>query len=361
MKSTKIIILSLIFFALLATHTHAAPPSSTNYTLNEFGFGSGGTNNSTSTNFGLFGLLGDMENNTLSSTNYKALSGLTYTLQANTPPAPTFTNPSNYYNQLHLTINQGNNPQDTTYAIAISTDNFVSETNYIQNDNTIGTVLGSEDWQTYTSWGGASGITLVGLSPSTTYTVKIKSYQGKYTQTGFGPTTQASTTTSTLSFDIDIASSDTDTDPPFTLNIGTLTAGSVITSTNKIWIDLSTNGTAGGIVYVYGANSGLSSATTSETISSATTNLATVGTGYGARSNSVSQASGGPMQASSPYNGASDNVGVLDTSKRIIFDSSSQPVTAGRTSFEIKAKANQVTAAADDYSDTLTIITTAAF
>jgi len=67
--------------------------------------------------------------------------------------------------------------------------------------------------------------------------------------------------------------------------------------------------------------------------------LGSASQGYGLIDNTVSQTSGGPMQKLSPYNGAADNVGLLDTTKRTIFDSSSQPVTNGQGVFNLKAKA----------------------
>lgn len=117
----------------------------------------------------------------------------------------------------------------------------------------------------------------------------------------------------------------------------------------------------GGSVYVYGANAGLISTATSYTITAVSNNLAAISEGYGARGSTVAQSSGGPMRKVTPFDGAGDNVGVLDSSKRIIFDSTNQPVTAGRASFEIKAKASNVAKAATDYADTLTVITSATF
>jgi hypothetical protein len=75
----------------------------------------------------------------------------------------------------------------------------------------------------------------------------------------------------------------------------------------------------------------------------------------------VSQSSGGPMQALSPYNGASDNVGTLDTAKRYIYDTNSSAVTGGRVSFTLKAKASNTTPSAGDYTDILTIIAIGSF
>lgn len=336
-------------------------PTSTNYKITDFTFGGGGSANSTSTNYSLFGVLGEVETGKPGSTNYKLGAGLSYTFAANVPPAPTFTNPDNYYNKLKIVINEGGNPSDAKYAIAISTDNFVADTKYVQSDNTVSATLGTEDWQTYTSWGGAAGVNITGLTPGTTYTVKAAAKRGNFTETGFGPTVQASTVSPSLTFDIDVASTDTETSPPFTVSIGELTAATVITATNKVWVDVDTNGTSGATIYVYGTNNGLLSSATSYTISAVSANLASATEGYGARGSSVSQTSGGPMQILAPYNGVSDNVGIVDSSKRVVFDSSNQPVTAGRASFEIKAKASAVAKAATDYSDTLTVITSSSF
>lgn len=354
--------LFLLPILLIFTLSEAnAGPASTNYELKDYTFGGGGTQNSTSTNYSIFGVAGETEFGKPGSTNYKAGAGLVYTLQANVPPAPTFTNPSSYYNKLKIVVAEGGNPTDAKYAIAISTDNFATDTKYVQNDNTVGTALGLEDWQTYASWGGASGVNIIGLSPNTTYTVKVASKRGNFTETGFGPTAQASTVNSSLAFDIDISATDTDTDPPFSVAIGELTAATVITASNKVWVDVDTNGTGGATVYVYDANSGLTSTATSYTITAVSNNLAAISEGYGARGSTVTQTSGGPMRKVAPFDGTGDTVGILDSAKRVIFDSTDQPVTAGRASFEIKAKASSVAKAASDYADTLTIITSATF
>lgn len=338
-----------------------AGPTSINYELKDYTFGGSGTQDSDSTNYSIFGVAGETEFGKPGSTNYKAGAGLIYTLQANVPPVPTFTNPASYYNMLKIVINTGGNPTDAKFAIAISTDNFATDTKYVQNDNTVGATLGLEDWQTYSGWGGASGINIIGLSPSTTYTVKVTAKQGNYTETGFGPTTQASTVNASLSFDIDVSSTDTETDPPFTVAIGELTPAMVITATNKVWVDVDTNGTGGASIYVYGANNGLKSTNTNYTITAVSNNLAAISEGYGARGSTVSQTSGGPMRKVAPFDGLADNVGILDSQKRIMFDSTNQPVTAGRSSFEIKAKAGAVAKAASDYADTLTVIASATF
>jgi hypothetical protein len=365
LKFKVLIFLSIFNFALLTFNLSGAAaqgnPASANFRITDFTFGGGGTARSDSTNFSILGVAGEIESGQLSSANFRAGTGLVFTLMANVPPAPSFTNPSNFYNKLRLVINQGGNPSDAIYAIAISTDNFAADTRYVQNDNTVGTVLGAEDWQTYALWGGASGVNIIGLSPNTTYTVKVAARRGNFTQSDFGPTAQAATIGPTLSFDIDVAATDIETNPPYQVSIGELTAATVITAANRIWVDIDTNGESGAIIYVYGANNGLLSPSTSYVIGAVSSNLATANEGYGARGSTASQGSGGPMRIISPYNGTGDNVGTLDTLRRAIFDSSSLPVVAGRASFEIKAKASSVALASADYSDTLTVITSASF
>lgn len=339
----------------------STPPTSGNYKLLEYGFGSGGTASSSSNNYSLFGTLGQVDQGSPSSANYFIGAGLEYTIQASVSAAPTFTNPSNWYNKLHLTINRGgNDPSDYEYAIRIASGSGAFE--YVQNDNTVGPLLNDEDWQSFSTWGGTGGFNIIGLYPSTTYTVQVAARQGRfYTQFLWSPTAIASTVNSSLSFDIDVSSIDTETSAPYTLAIGNLSAGSITTATNKVWIDFETNSNNGGYIFVQGTNNGLQSTTASHTISSASVDLTAQPSGYGAKSSTVTQSSGGPMQARSPYNGVSENIGVLDNSKRYIYDTTELPVVGGRVSFELKAKASNTTPSANDYVDILTILATGSF
>lgn len=349
------------FSKIPEAYGQSTPPTSGNFKLMDYGFGAGGTATSSSSNYSLFGMLGQVDQGSPSSSNYFIGAGLEYTLQASAPAAPTFVNPSNWYNKLKITINRGgNDPADTEYAIRIASGSGSFQ--YIQNDNTVGNDLGDEDWQSYSSWGGSSGTNLIGLFPGTLYTVQVAARQGQFfTQFMWSPTSSASTVNSSLSFDIDISSVDTETAAPYTLAIGNLSAGSVTTSTNKIWVDFSTNANNGGFLSISGTNNGLQSTTVSHTITSATADLTAQPTGYGARSNTVSQSSGGPMEALTPYDGTSNNVGALSSSKQYIYDSSQAPVTGGRVSFELKAKASNTTPSANDYTDILTILATGSF
>ncbi|NTW26922.1 MAG: hypothetical protein HGA36_01215 [Candidatus Moranbacteria bacterium] len=326
-------------------------PASTNYQLKDFGFGSGGTSTASSGNYSLDAIAGEISSGKLSSATFGIGSGLTYTNQANVPVAPTFTNPNNYYNKLQLIIDTSGNPADTKFAIAISTDNFATITNYVQSDNTVGTVLGIEDYQAYASWGGASGFYVIGLAANTTYQVKVKAMQGKFTETGFGLVSTAATVNPTMSFGININ----------TINFGNLPAGTVVNSPQSVTASFATNGETGGKVYIIGKNAGLLSASKSYTIASATADLSSAAVqGFGAQGTSATQSSGGPLSIVAPYNVAASNVGIVDTAVREIF-SSANPIVGGSGIFLLKAKSLALTPAASDYSEILTVIASGSF
>lgn len=336
-----------------------AYPASLNYKLKSYEFGAGG-DTSTSGNYSIEGQTGGMSGS-LNSGVYGVDAGLIFEQQAHVPPAPTFVNSSNWYNKLKITINKDSaDPTDATYAIAISDDNWVT-TKWVQNDNTVGTNLGIEDFQTYTNWGGASGEFVIGLAPDTTYKVKVKSRQGLYTESPLGPEASAATTNVAISFDIDVAPTDQESAAPYSVSFGDLTAGSVSTATDKVWIDLTTNAEAGGYIYVSGNNAGLKSSVLNYTITSATADLTGQSEGFGIQSSSESQSSGGPFVDVSPYNGTSENVGIVNTTIRELYSTSGNPIVSGRASFLLKSKSSATTPAADDYADILTLITASTF
>ncbi len=347
---------SLTKFTLLTTVLFAAMPASSSYKLNNYNYGSGGTGSSTSTNYSLNATTGETSNVQSSSTNYSVRSGNNNTQQAIVPVAPTFTNPANYYNKLKFVINPGASPSDTKFSIAISTDNFVT-TQYIQIDNTVGN---TKVYQTFATWGGASGQLVVGLTPSTTYKIKANAIQGNFTETEYGPTASSATVAPSITFDIDTAAADIETSPPYSVSFTSLLPGTVVGSTEKIWVDLDTNAESGAGVFISSLNGGLRSARLSYTITSATADLASASSGYGAQGLSVTQTSGGPLALSSPYNGAGQNVGILNSTIRQLL-ASTLPITAGRASVQIKAKASIATPSSSDYGDTLTITTAGLF
>lgn len=334
-----------------------ALPFSSTYELHDYGFGSGGNGVGDSSTHTLSTLTGELSGVGITSPSYNINPGLTFARQANVPGAPTFVNDADYYNKLKFTLNTGNNPTDTLFAIAISTDNFTT-TNFIQTDNTIGA---SAAYQTYTAWGGASGAYVIGLQTNTIYKIKVKAIQTKYNESAYSVESTASTNVPSLSYDLDISSTDSETSPPYIVSFGTLSVGSVTTASAKIWVDLNTNAESGAFVYIYNSSAGLYSSNANYTITSNSTNLASVSEGYGLQIVSATQASGGPLLSVAPYNGAAENVGIIDTSTRNIFTSSSLPITNGRGSVYVKAKASTTTPSAADYSSTLTMIASATF
>lgn len=196
-----ILVFFLLSIIILSVPSLAfAQPASNNYQLHDFGFGAGG-NSASSSSYQMLGIAGEQSGNPETGNAYKGQPGLLYTHQANVPAAPTFTNPASTYNRLKLIINTSDNPSDSQFAVAITSDNWTT-TNYIQNDFTINNSLGSEDWMTYSSWGGASGVFITNLASNTTYTVKVKARQGNFTETGWGPTATAVTSVPSLSFSV---------------------------------------------------------------------------------------------------------------------------------------------------------------
>jgi len=356
MKKYRVVIVRffMILLALLPQGAFVLFPASTNYTMKDYEFGSGGGFGGSS-NYLLEGVAGE-QTGPQESTNYKTNAGLAYAQTANVPAAPTWVNSSSWYNKLHLTINQANNPSDSVYAVAISDDDFVT-TSYVQNDNTVGSTLGNEDYQSYANWGSGSGEDVIGLSQNTTYKVKVKARQGLYSESAWGPTVSVATSPLSLSFDIDVSTSDSETGAPYNLSIGTLGIGSVTTASEKIWVDLETNAVGGGFVYVAGtSNVGLRSANVNYTIPSSSTDLSGASEGYGVKAATVTN-----VTASSPYNGASENVGVVDATVRELLNSGNAPVTSGRASFELKVKTSTTTPSASDYTDTLTLVASGSF
>ena len=331
-----------------------AGPASATYQLKSYDFGNGGGQGS-SANFRLDANTGAVTGNGASA-SFKNLAGEATTQHTNVPTAPTLTNPSSYYNRLKIVINTASNPTDTLYLIAVSPDSFVT-TYYVQTDQSIGTSLSISNYQTYTAWGGASGFLILGLRASTTYEVKVKAIQGRFSESAYSPTASLATSATSLSFGVTTTLTGT---PPFTSDFSGLTPGSVFSSNADTLIALSTNALLGGTVYVKSANAGLTSAIASYTLNSATADLSVVALGYGIQVISTGQASGGPITSQSPYNGATDNVGGVTTSLQSII-STSAPVTTGTATIRTKAKTDFTVPSTADYTDLLTFIASMSF
>ncbi len=169
----------------------AQTTGSTNYQVEDGTFDGGGEPSS-STNYSSRDSIGDLSDDGSSSTNYKTFAGFVLPAYPGIPAAPTLTNTGGtLYNSLDFIVATGNGQQiDTNYAIAISSDNFVT-TNYIQTDDTVGA---TPAWQTYANWNSGSGERVTGLSPSTTYKIKTKARYGADSESGWSQEASASTT-----------------------------------------------------------------------------------------------------------------------------------------------------------------------
>lgn len=202
---TFVSLLICLFGSLLIAMSVNAGPASTNFELQEYSFGAGGTDtNMNSANFKMFGTLGEVESGRPFSANYKAGSGLIYTLKLNVPPAPTLSNPATNYDRLKFVLNEGGNKSDVTYAISISTDNFASDVRYIKSDKTVGTTLTTSDFKTYANWGPISDAFVTGLNSNTTYYIRAKARVANFTETEWGPaSTGITTSNSSLTFSLD--------------------------------------------------------------------------------------------------------------------------------------------------------------
>ncbi len=183
---------SLVFAPIAQAETL----SGSNYQIENPSLDSGG-GASSSTNYASRDGIGDSNDSSTASGNYSIFPGFFQHAFPGVPATPTLTNTGgSLYNALDYVITTGDGQQtDTNYAIAISSDDFVT-TNYIQVDNTVGTTAA---WQSYTAWGGGSGGRVTGLTASTTYKIKVKARYGTNTETGFSNTATAATVGASLS------------------------------------------------------------------------------------------------------------------------------------------------------------------
>ncbi len=322
---------------------------SSNYQLQNYNLGSGGTNSASSSTYRLNASTGEVSSTPGSGSSDKVLPSSIQAQQANVPLAPTLDNGgSTYYNKLNCTINKGGaDASDYTYAIAVSTVSNFATINYVQSDGTLGA---NQVYRSYAAWGGGSGSFIVGLAPNTTYYVKVAAMQGLFTNSAFGPSANASTANPSLTFSLS----------PSTLNLGSLLAGSVITGGTDIAVGFSTNAGTGGNVYIAGANVGLRSVTTGTTIAAVSADLTSQSQGFGVRGLTASQSSGGPLTIVSPYNGSGNVVGAPTLTFLPIF-STSAAVNGGSATAAVKAKAAATTPAANDYQEILTFVASASF
>lgn len=335
--SALLSITTLVFAAFSAGNT---------YQLNSYSIGPGATNGAASNTYKLQGSVGQQTNNTAAGTSYKGNSSSIQAEQINVPGAPTLSNSSGtFYNQLNCIVNTSSNSSDATYAIAVSPDNFAT-TNYVQADGSIGA---SPVFQTYGTWGGASGFQIAGLLASTTYYVKVSAKQGLFTNTAYGAVSSLATGSPTLSFSIS----------PNSANIGSFLPNTIKTSSN-LSFTYATNASSGGSIYVRGANNGFYSSSKGFTISAVSGDLSSLGQGFGIQAGNPGQTSGGPLTTVSPFNGTGNTVGAESTTFVQMFTTSAS-IVGGTGTANVQVKAPGNAPASNDYNEVFTFVASANF
>jgi len=243
----NLVVLTIGFFVLAINPVFADTLSSTNYRIENATIDGGGTN-SNSTNYRSVDSIGAVSDSGSESTNYRSLLGFLWPAYPGVPAVPTLTNTGGtLYNSLDFVVATGGNSSDTQYAIAISSDDFTTSF-YIQTDDTLGS---SEAWQTYANWGSGAGERVTGLSPSTTYKIKVKARHGINTDTGFSATASASTTNPSLTITFSGVASGTSIageTTTITTTANAISYGSLVVSTPAIAahrVTITTNGVGG--------------------------------------------------------------------------------------------------------------------
>lgn len=280
--------------------------------------------------------------------------------------------PTGCYDRARFEIDVQGNPTDTLYAIQISTDNFVSDIQYIDGVTYKPIAFGSvtiDDYKTKTAWE-TNSTNILGLEADTQYYIRAIALHGDFSESKPGPIANTTTALPTSFFDIDIASTSgvaQETVSPYSLSFSDsdklIQTGPAQTSDDLIWLDAQTNGQGGLALVLRGVNGGLDSAAAPYLIESATADLDGVTEGFGAQSYYSSQLyeNGGgngslsSLLALSPYTSSGNNVGIIDTLFGKVYESSG-PTYAGRSALLIKARASNSAPEATDYQETIYIL-----
>lgn len=211
----------------------------------------GGGESSTSANYRSRDSFSDIESGETVGTTWKSLLGFQPGAYPGIPAQPTFANTGgSLYNSLDFIVATGDGQQtDTTYAIAISNDNFVT-TYFIQTDDTVGI---SPIFQTYVGWNSGTGERVTGLLPSTTYKIKVKARYGSDSESGYSLEASATTSAPSLTFAIAGVTSGTSiagvsttvTSTASTMGFGSLTIGDGSPNIAAQSLTVTTNATGG--------------------------------------------------------------------------------------------------------------------
>lgn len=409
-RALSIALLIVLIISLITISVVAQEPEldSTNYKILNPNINSGGDVASGS-NYSLIQSFGDVDSDArLTSGSYELKAGFPNGLLANVPKINCFETNTNSgttscsllpnangmqgecgepgcYDRAKLEIDDQGNPLDTLFLVMLL-DNTNAITYYLQSDHTLDTDYDINDFMTQCAIEGRDAndpncddsgdgnwdeslqrYNVFGLEQNTEYEVSVSALQGDFTGTRFSQTVSATTESAAIIFDIDVAATDTESAAPYQVDLEEITALAATTATDQIWLDLGTNSFNGSNIYARGLNNGLLSSTTSEIIPSESEDLSADPNnngGYGLKINDgvTTQAALGPLLAGSTYTTTgSEEVGAVQTTNTLVFftDTSGTnvgPVTAGRGSLFVKARANTNDIAANDLLDEITFI-----
>jgi hypothetical protein len=390
----KNIIITLLLVLLPTSIIYSAELGSTNFKIVGATTKGGGTLDTISGNYSALVTVGEIGNSPRNySTSYKMFTSPEAAFIANVPQVSCFetttdgsssctTGPAalttggmvaicgagGCYNKARFEISTNENPTDTLYSIQISEDNFSSDLRYIdgatyrpEGESTHSLA----DYKTKTNWE-TETFNIQGLDASTQYYIRVTALHGTFTESELSPVASTTTGAGAIYFDIDIASSTgytADSNSPYNISFtggNELIGGSAaITATNRIWLDATTNSEGGFAIVVMGKNGGLKSATTTQTITSATANLDSVLSGFGLQSEYIdyddSNSLLGAITATTDYSGTINSVGAIATTANKIYDADG-PIVAGRMSLKVIAKPGTDKTPATDYQEEIIFV-----
>lgn len=377
-----ILCLLLVFTSVL--NVLAEETQSSNYKIVGATFNSGGgESDAGSGDYRLFGSIGEVSDDRLSSGTYDAKPGSPNVLVANVPILDCFetvtdgstlctdvdVNPDGMsmlcgqggcYDRARFEINIQNNPSDALYSIQIKEAGdpnwrFVDGSTFLVENLATHDI---NDYLTESAWeDSVSSFNILGLKPGTQYELRATALRGDFTESPPGPIVTATTAVPRILFDIDIDNNTgvtTESSSPYSVDLGVLVPGNVKLAEDLIWFDIGSNAFGGVDIRIQDNNTGLNSSANAYTIPSANGDLNLVTEGFGLQNYSITQTMLGPLTSEVDFSNGGDNVGGVLTTIQNIYNTSGAPIYEGRGAINIKAKSDTSTPAGDDYFDELT-------
>ncbi|WKZ30483.1 MAG: hypothetical protein QY314_01780 [Candidatus Dojkabacteria bacterium] len=382
MKKLLAFFITLFASLLFIVPVFAQDPSSTNYQLKDPSFGAV-AGEGQSANYRAYLSMDEFVNDVrFTSSNYQARAGVVNTWMANIPLVHCFETTSagstdcadgdlangmvalcgqgGCFDRARVEIDPQGNPSDTLYSLQITTDNTWATWNYVDGTTFLVESAANHDLADYlteTAWESTvSNFNVYGLEPGTMYYVRFTALHGDFTESMPGPHANTTTAEPQIAFDLDIADTSgisTENGAPYTISLGGLFLGEVTTASNLIWLDIGTNAIEGVTVNVKSQYGGLFSSTGAYTLPSVTADLSSTH-GYGIQEYSSAETYLGPLTVVSSFTGAGNNVGqVSDSDYGTKLAESTSPLYQGRLALYVKARPEESSPAATDYTDSL--------